>query len=172
MDPFLSALRLNQPCGQLEFGLVTSRTAKQTLLLFKPTSPSESTGNWFQETSLSADSQIRRCPSSLYKMICLARQVAHTCNPSYSGGKTRRIVVQSQTKQIVLRPYLKKAITKKGWWSSSRWRSWIQIPVPHTHTHTHKHTNVMLACKLHIIIYTLKYSRLPTLNTIIYISCK
>jgi hypothetical protein len=33
---------------------------------------------------------------------------------------------------------LKKTITKKGWWSGSRCRPWVQTPVPHTHTHTHK----------------------------------
>jgi hypothetical protein len=28
------------------------------------------------------------------------------------------------------RPYLEKPITKKGWWSGSRWRPWVQAPVP------------------------------------------
>jgi hypothetical protein len=32
----------------------------------------------------------------------------------------RRIVGQSQPRQIVLRPYLTNNITKKGWWSGSR----------------------------------------------------
>jgi hypothetical protein len=27
-------------------------------------------------------------------------------------------------------PILKKTITKKGWWSASRYRPWVQTPVP------------------------------------------
>jgi hypothetical protein len=42
----------------------------------------------------------------------------------------RRIVVQSQPRQIVLRgPISKKSFTKKGCWSGSRCRSWVQTPV-------------------------------------------
>jgi hypothetical protein len=29
-----------------------------------------------------------------------------------------------------MRPYLDKPITKKGWWSGSRGRLWVQAPVP------------------------------------------
>jgi hypothetical protein len=51
--------------------------------------------------------------------------VPHTYNPSYSGGKIRRIGAQSQPRQIVpktLSQEKKKKNTKKGWWSSSRRR--------------------------------------------------
>jgi hypothetical protein len=38
-------------------------------------------------------------------------------------AEIRRIEVQSQPEQIVLRdPILKKPFTKKGWWSGSRYR--------------------------------------------------
>jgi hypothetical protein len=36
---------------------------------------------------------------------------------------------------------LRTVITKKGWWSGSRW-PWVQVPVTHTHTHTHTHTQI------------------------------
>jgi hypothetical protein len=40
--------------------------------------------------------------------------VVHSCNPSYSGGKIRRIVVRSQLRQMVLQdPMLKKTHHKK-----------------------------------------------------------
>jgi hypothetical protein len=39
--------------------------------------------------------------------------VTHTCNPSYSGGKIRRIAVQSQPGKISERPYLEKTLYKK-----------------------------------------------------------
>jgi hypothetical protein len=39
--------------------------------------------------------------------------VAHACNPSYSGAEIRRIVVQSQPRQIVLKTLSQKAIHKK-----------------------------------------------------------
>jgi hypothetical protein len=40
--------------------------------------------------------------------------VAHACNPSYSGGRDRRISVQTQPRQIVLKTLSqKKLFTKK-----------------------------------------------------------
>jgi hypothetical protein len=45
--------------------------------------------------------------------------VTHTCNPSYSGGRDQEDGVRNQ----FARPYLKKPITKKGWWGGSRCRS-------------------------------------------------
>jgi hypothetical protein len=39
--------------------------------------------------------------------------VAHTCNPSYSGGRDL---------QFEASPISKKPIMKKGWWSGSRFR--------------------------------------------------
>jgi hypothetical protein len=42
----------------------------------------------------------------------------------------RRIVVQSQPRQITCKTLSwKKSITKNGWWSSSRCRPWVQAPV-------------------------------------------
>jgi hypothetical protein len=38
--------------------------------------------------------------------------VAHSCNPSYSGGR-------DQEDRGSRRPYLKNTIHKKGWWSGS-----------------------------------------------------
>jgi hypothetical protein len=29
-----------------------------------------------------------------------------------------------------VRPYLEKPFTKKGWWSGSKYRPWVQAPVP------------------------------------------
>jgi hypothetical protein len=45
-------------------------------------------------------------------------------------AEIRRIVVQSQPRQISGRPYLKKTHhKKKGWWSGSRCRPRVQTPV-------------------------------------------
>jgi hypothetical protein len=50
------------------------------------------------------------------KKMNMRAQVAHSCNPSYSGGRER-----SQPRQIVHHKTLcwKKPITKKSWWSGS-----------------------------------------------------
>jgi hypothetical protein len=49
--------------------------------------------------------------------------LAHTCNPSYSGGRDQEahgsLLAQANSSQD---PILKKLITKKGWWSGSRCR--------------------------------------------------
>jgi hypothetical protein len=50
--------------------------------------------------------------TSLKLRSCQA-PVAHTCNPSYSGGEIRRIVVQSQPEQIVHKPPSWKNPTQK-----------------------------------------------------------
>jgi hypothetical protein len=44
-------------------------------------------------------------------------------------AEIRRIVVQSQPRQIVLRPCLEKKPTEKGCWSGSRCRPQVQSPV-------------------------------------------
>jgi hypothetical protein len=45
-------------------------------------------------------------------------------------AEIRRILVWSQLRQIVLwDPISKKPFTKKGWWSGSKWRPWVQAPV-------------------------------------------
>jgi hypothetical protein len=54
----------------------------------------------------------------------------HACNPRYLGGKIRRIMVQSQPGQIDGETLSQKQpITKKGWWSGSKCRPWVQTPV-------------------------------------------
>jgi hypothetical protein len=46
-------------------------------------------------------------------------------------AEIRRIMVQRQLQQIVCETLSwKKLITKKGWWTDSWWRSWVQTPVP------------------------------------------
>jgi hypothetical protein len=48
--------------------------------------------------------------------------VAHACNPSYSGGRNQKDYgskpAQANSSQD---PILRTVITKKGWWSGSRW---------------------------------------------------
>jgi hypothetical protein len=58
--------------------------------------------------------------------------VAHTCNPSYLGGR-------DQEASGSWDPTLKKSITKKSWRSGSRCRPWVQIP--NTAKQTNKQTN-------------------------------
>jgi hypothetical protein len=50
--------------------------------------------------------------------------VAHTCNPSYSGGRDQKDQGSKPASSC-----WKKPITKKGWWIVSRWRPWVQTPV-------------------------------------------
>jgi hypothetical protein len=42
--------------------------------------------------------------------------------------ETRRITVWSQPRQNSSRDPISKTITKKGWWSDSRCRPWVQTP--------------------------------------------
>jgi hypothetical protein len=47
--------------------------------------------------------------------------IRHTCNPSYSGGRSRRILVQRQLRQLA-RPYLNKPnIERKGLRAWLKW---------------------------------------------------
>jgi hypothetical protein len=48
--------------------------------------------------------------------------VVHTCNPSYSG-------VRDQEVPSYQPGLLKNHTTKKGWWSGSRCRPWVQASV-------------------------------------------
>jgi hypothetical protein len=58
--------------------------------------------------------------------------VAHTCNPCHSGGRDQEDHgLKSAQANILGDVILKNPITKKGWWSSSRCRSWVQAPAPH-----------------------------------------
>jgi hypothetical protein len=56
--------------------------------------------------------------------------VAHTCNPSYSGGRHQEdyglISVRANS---LWDPISKKTHLKKRWWSDSRCRPWVQTPV-------------------------------------------
>jgi hypothetical protein len=53
--------------------------------------------------------------------------VAHVCNPSYSGGRDQEDRSSKPARaNNSARPYLEKSFTKKGWWSDSRWRHWVQ----------------------------------------------
>jgi hypothetical protein len=55
---------------------------------------------------------------------------AHAYNPSYSETETRRITVWRQHGQIVRETLAQKYPSqKKGWWSGSGCKSWVQIPV-------------------------------------------
>jgi hypothetical protein len=57
--------------------------------------------------------------------------VAHTCNPSYSGGRDEEDHGSKPAWANSSRDHiLKKPITKKGWWSGSWCRPWVQTPVP------------------------------------------
>jgi hypothetical protein len=68
--------------------------------------------------------------------------VAHICNPSYSGGRDQEDHGSKPAwAHSPQDPILKEPITKKGWWSGSRCRPWVQTPVPPTHTHRHTHTH-------------------------------
>jgi hypothetical protein len=56
--------------------------------------------------------------------------VAHTCNPSYSGGRNQEHPGWSQPRQIVHETLSwKNPITKKGWWRGLRCRPWVQTLV-------------------------------------------
>jgi hypothetical protein len=70
-----------------------------------------------------------------YKTIPSWALVAHTCHPSYSGGRDQEDRGSKTTHGNSLRdPILKTPITRKGWWSGSRCGSCVQAPIPHTHT--------------------------------------
>jgi hypothetical protein len=56
--------------------------------------------------------------------------VAHTCNPRYSGGRDQEDQGSKPAQQIVNETLSwKKLITKKGWWSGSRCRTWVHTLV-------------------------------------------
>jgi hypothetical protein len=56
--------------------------------------------------------------------------VAHTCNPSYSGGRDQEDCGLKPTWANSSRdPISKKTLHKKlDWWSDSRCRPWVQAP--------------------------------------------
>jgi hypothetical protein len=56
--------------------------------------------------------------------------VVHACNPSYLGGKDQKDPSWKPAGQIVLKTLPEKTLYKKGWWSGSRCRPWVQAPVP------------------------------------------
>jgi hypothetical protein len=57
--------------------------------------------------------------------------VARTYNPSYSGGRNQEDHdLKPAQANSFWDPISKKPITKKGWWSGSRCRPWVQTSVP------------------------------------------
>jgi hypothetical protein len=60
--------------------------------------------------------------------------VAHACNPSYSGGRDQEDqALKPAWANSLQDPILKKNPSqKKGWWSGSRYRPWVQAPVLQT----------------------------------------
>jgi hypothetical protein len=65
-----------------------------------------------------------------YKWISCWVLVAHTCNPSYSAGRDQEDCSLKPAQANSLQdPISNKTITKKDWWSGSRWRPWVQTPV-------------------------------------------
>jgi hypothetical protein len=71
---------------------------------------------------------------------------AHACNPNYSGGRDQ----QERGSKLAWAnslwdPMSKKPITKKGWWSGSRYRSWVQIPVLQSNN-SNKNTEWVRSC--------------------------
>jgi hypothetical protein len=70
--------------------------------------------------------------------------VVHTCNPSYSGGRGKRITSSRTAWAKLVRPYLKKK-KKERILGMAQPVEHLQHealnsipPVPHTHKHTHK----------------------------------
>jgi hypothetical protein len=67
--------------------------------------------------------------------------VAHTCNPSYSGGRDPEDGGSKPAwAKCLWDPISKKTHhKKKGWWSCSRCRPWVQtLVLKHTHTKREK----------------------------------
>jgi hypothetical protein len=57
--------------------------------------------------------------------------VVHTCNLSYSGGRDQEDrSLRSAPANSSQDPISKKPFTKKGWWSGSRYKPWVQTPIP------------------------------------------
>jgi hypothetical protein len=50
--------------------------------------------------------------------------------PATQEAEIRRIMIWSQLRQKVHNTLSEKALHKKGWWSGSRFRHWVQAPVP------------------------------------------
>jgi hypothetical protein len=93
---------------------------------------------------LCADSRAFTCqaPSVLQRratevfLRCRPREIVQrkarsACNPSYSGGRyqedhySKPAQANSSWDSISKKPF-----TKKGWWSGSRCKPWVQTPVP------------------------------------------
>jgi hypothetical protein len=57
--------------------------------------------------------------------------VAHACKPSYSGGSDQEDWdAKPGFANSSWDPVSKNSSQKKGWWSGSRCRLWVQVPVP------------------------------------------
>jgi hypothetical protein len=68
--------------------------------------------------------------SPKFKNHALPGTSGYACNPTYSGGRHQEDhglkPARTNSSQD---PILKKPIMEKGWWSSSRYRPWVQAPV-------------------------------------------
>jgi hypothetical protein len=72
-------------------------------------------------------------------------QVAHACDPSYSGGRDQEDPGLKPGRANNSRDHiLKKSFTTKGWWSGSRCRPWVQSPVPQKETEKSLHKVIFL----------------------------
>jgi hypothetical protein len=63
--------------------------------------------------------------------VLVAHATSYSGNPSYSESRDQEDCSSKPTLANSSRdPILKIPITKNGWQSGSRWRSWVQAPVP------------------------------------------
>jgi hypothetical protein len=77
-----------------------------------------------EESILNLDNSFQK--SSFKKETSSWVPVAHTCNPSYSGGRDQEdCSLKPAPANSSTRPYLEKLFTKIG----SGWRHWVQAPV-------------------------------------------
>jgi hypothetical protein len=81
---------------------------------------------------------VRRHPMlpCLLKIALFSRAlVAHACNPTCSGGRDQedrgsKPPRANSSRASILKISITKKKKKKGWWSGSRCRSWVQTPAP------------------------------------------
>jgi hypothetical protein len=67
-----------------------------------------------------------------YITLNFFKAVCHTCNPSYAGGRDQEDCSSKPAQANSLRdPISKNTSHKKGWWSGSKCKPWVQAPIPH-----------------------------------------
>jgi hypothetical protein len=69
--------------------------------------------------------------NTILKISLFWAPVTHACNPSFSGGRNQedRGSKPAQVNSL-WDPISKKPFIKKGWWSGSMSRPWVQTPIP------------------------------------------